>query len=103
MTRAYRIRDWRLPDASELTPEQAKARMVTVEQKPGEKALSVQVETLDGKVKHEVLFELDKGFLRVRAYATNGPDEPIGELWLNDTGGVTYQEAEAIRSASVIV
>jgi hypothetical protein len=31
MTRVFRVKDWRMPDASELTPDQAKSRLVSIQ------------------------------------------------------------------------
>jgi len=81
MTRSVRIRDWRLPDKSELTPEQARSRILTM--KNAGDGVLLEIETLDGKHAPAIVIELDKGFIRVRAYSTpEGQDEPLGEMWV---------------------
>ena len=81
MTRSVRIRDWRLPDKSELTPEQARSRILTM--KNAGDGVLLEIETLDSKHAQAIVIELDKGFIRVRAYSTpEGRDEPLGEMWV---------------------
>jgi hypothetical protein len=88
MTRVFRVKDWRMPDASELTPDQAKSRLVSI-QTDGGNQLWLEIERIGGKGQnHEIALELDKGFVRVRAYAPGrNQDEPIAEMWLGDEAG----------------
>ena len=81
MTKSVRIRDWRLPDRSELTPEQARSRILTMKER--DNGVLLEIETIDGKQSQALAVELDKGFIRVRAYSTpEGREEPLGEMWV---------------------
>lgn len=79
--RVVTIKDWRLPDASELKPEEAKGVLVTGFREGN--GLVFEFEAMGGKPMNQVVFELDKGYLRVRAYSAPGVvEKPLGELWV---------------------
>jgi hypothetical protein len=77
---AYGLRDWRWPDKSELSQDQ-QAPWRAVPKKVGNE-FTVLVVDPEGN-QREVVFEVDKGWLRVRAYLDpTVSEEPAGEIWL---------------------